>query len=40
MLVMRVVILIEVDNLKIGLMGFVGIGMDEVSMCEIMVKEG
>lgn len=36
----RAVILIEADNPKIGLMGFVGIGMDEVSTCEITVKEG
>ncbi|KAL2211850.1 hypothetical protein CC79DRAFT_1267631 [Sarocladium strictum] len=36
----RAVILIEADNPNIGLMGFVGIGMDEVSTCEITVKEG
>ncbi|CAM1502786.1 Fc.00g075620.m01.CDS01 [Cosmosporella sp. VM-42] len=36
----RAVILIEADNPEIGLMGFVGIGMDEVSTCEITVQEG
>lgn len=36
----RAVILIEADNPKIGLMAFIGIGMDEVSTCEITVKEG
>ena len=36
----RAVILIEADNPEIGLMGFVGIGMDEVSTCDITVKEG
>lgn len=30
----------EADNKDIGLVGFVGIGMDEVSTCEITVKEG
>jgi phosphatidylserine decarboxylase len=36
----RAVIFIESDNPKIGLMAFMGIGMTEVSTCEIMVKEG
>ncbi|KAK5994146.1 L-tryptophan decarboxylase [Cladobotryum mycophilum] len=36
----RAVIFIEADNSAIGLMAFIGIGMDEVSSCEIMVKEG
>jgi phosphatidylserine decarboxylase len=36
----RAIIVLEADNPKIGLMGFVGIGMDEVSTCEITVKEG
>lgn len=36
----RAIILIEADDKRIGLMGFVGIGMDEVSTCEITVKEG
>ncbi|ROV90807.1 hypothetical protein VPNG_09850 [Cytospora leucostoma] len=36
----RAIILIEADNPAIGLMAFIGIGMDEVSTCEITVKEG
>lgn len=36
----RAVIYFEADNPKIGLMAFVGIGMDEVSTCDITVKEG
>lgn len=36
----RAIIFIEADNPAIGLMAFVGIGMDEVSTCEITVKEG
>lgn len=36
----RAVILIEADDPRIGLMGFVGVGMAEVSTCEITVKEG
>lgn len=36
----RAVIFIEADNPAIGLMAFVGIGMDEVSTCDITVKEG
>ena len=36
----RAIILIEADEPAIGLLAFVGIGMDEVSTCEITVKEG
>lgn len=36
----RAVMLIEADDLRIGLMGIVGVGMAEVSTCEITVKEG
>jgi len=36
----RAIIFIEADNPAIGLMVFVGIGMDEVSTCEITVQEG
>lgn len=36
----RAIIFIEADNPKIGLMAFMGIGMVEVSTCEITVKEG
>ncbi|KAF9559667.1 hypothetical protein CPC08DRAFT_763188 [Agrocybe pediades] len=36
----RALIFIEADNLKIGLMCFVGVGMGEVSTCEITVKPG
>lgn len=36
----RAIIFIEADNPDIGLMAFVGIGMDEVSTCDITVKEG
>lgn len=36
----RAIIVIEADNKDIGLVGFVGIGMDEVSTCDITVKEG
>lgn len=36
----RAIIFIEADNPLIGLMCFVGIGMDEVSTCEITVKQG
>lgn len=36
----RAVIFIEADNPAIGLMAFIGIGMDEVSTCDITVKEG
>ncbi|KAK8079287.1 L-tryptophan decarboxylase [Apiospora phragmitis] len=35
----RAVIFIEADNPAIGLMAFIGIGMDEVSTCDITVKE-
>ncbi|KAG6211565.1 hypothetical protein E4U35_002359 [Claviceps purpurea] len=36
----RAIIIIEADNPSIGLMAFIGIGMDEVSSCETTVKEG
>ena len=36
----RAIIFIKADNPAIGLMAFIGIGMDEVSTCEITVKEG
>ncbi len=36
----RAIIFIEADNKDIGLMAFIGIGMDEVSTCDITVKEG
>ncbi|KAK0749971.1 Phophatidylserine decarboxylase-domain-containing protein [Schizothecium vesticola] len=36
----RAVIFIEAEAKEIGLMAFVGVGMDEVSTCEITVKEG
>lgn len=36
----RAVILIEADEPRIGLMAFVGVGMAEVSTCDITVKEG
>lgn len=36
----RAVIFILADNPAIGLMAFIGVGMDEVSTCEITVKEG
>ncbi|KAK4235335.1 hypothetical protein C8A03DRAFT_36810 [Achaetomium macrosporum] len=36
----RGIIFIEAGNPAIGLMAFIGIGMDEVSSCEITVKEG
>jgi phosphatidylserine decarboxylase len=36
----RAIIFIEADNPKIGLMAFLGIGMTEVSTCEMLVKEG
>ncbi|TQS33647.1 hypothetical protein Golomagni_05999 [Golovinomyces magnicellulatus] len=36
----RAIIVIEADNKDLGLVTFVGIGMDEVSTCEITVKEG
>lgn len=36
----RAVIFIEADNKEIGLCCFMGIGMTEVSTCEITVKEG
>ncbi|KAK3684516.1 hypothetical protein LTR37_020191 [Vermiconidia calcicola] len=36
----RAIIFIEADNPAIGLMAFIGVGMDEVSTCEITLKEG
>ncbi|KAB5536196.1 Phophatidylserine decarboxylase-domain-containing protein [Coniochaeta sp. 2T2.1] len=36
----RAVIFFEADNPAIGLMAFVGVGMDEVSTCQITVSEG
>ena len=36
----RAIVFIEADNPAIGLMAFIGVGMDEVSTCEITVKEG
>ncbi|RDW64544.1 phosphatidylserine decarboxylase family protein [Aspergillus mulundensis] len=36
----RAIILIQCDNPAIGLMAFLGIGMCEVSTCDITVKEG
>lgn len=36
----RAIVVLEADNPKIGLLAFVGIGMDEVSTCDITVKEG
>ena len=36
----RAVIFIEADNPAIGLMAFLGVGMAEVSTCDITVKEG
>jgi phosphatidylserine decarboxylase len=35
----RALIYIEADNPKIGLIGFIGVGMAEVSTCEITVKK-
>ncbi|ORX40306.1 Phophatidylserine decarboxylase-domain-containing protein [Kockovaella imperatae] len=36
----RALVFIEADNPKIGLMCFIGVGMTEVSTCDITVKEG
>ncbi|KAK3348360.1 Phophatidylserine decarboxylase-domain-containing protein [Neurospora tetraspora] len=36
----RAIIFIEAEAKEIGLMAFIGVGMDEVSSCEITVKEG
>lgn len=36
----RAVIFIEADNPAVGLVAFIGVGMDEVSTCEITVREG
>lgn len=36
----RAIIFFEADNSAIGLMAFIGVGMTEVSTCDITVKEG
>jgi phosphatidylserine decarboxylase len=36
----RAIIFIEADNPAVGLMAFLGVGMAEVSSCDITVKEG
>ncbi|KAI0007111.1 Phophatidylserine decarboxylase-domain-containing protein [Xylariaceae sp. FL0662B] len=36
----RAVIFIQANNPAIGLMAFIGVGMDEVSTCEITVQQG
>lgn len=36
----RAVVVMEASNEKIGLVGFIAIGMDEISSCEITVREG
>lgn len=36
----RAVIFVEADNPRIGLLAFLGVGMTEVSTCEISVREG
>lgn len=36
----RAITFIEADNPKIGLMAFIGVGMTEVSTCDITVKAG
>ncbi|KAF2671554.1 hypothetical protein BT63DRAFT_384084 [Microthyrium microscopicum] len=36
----RAIIFIKANNPKIGLMAFIGIGMSEVSTCDIQVKDG
>ncbi|KAI1746608.1 Phophatidylserine decarboxylase-domain-containing protein [Xylaria castorea] len=36
----RAVVFLQADNPAIGLMAFVGVGMDEVSTCEITVQQG
>lgn len=36
----RALLFIEADNPSIGLMGFLAVGMAEVSSCEVTVKEG
>ncbi|KAH8162028.1 hypothetical protein CIB48_g6215 [Xylaria polymorpha] len=35
----RAVVFLQADNPAIGLMAFVGVGMDEVSTCEITVRQ-
>lgn len=36
----RAIVFIQADNPAIGLMAFVGVGMNEVSTCELTVKKG
>lgn len=36
----RGIIMIEADNTELGLVAFIAVGMDEVSTCELAVKEG
>lgn len=36
----RAIIIFEADDPEVGLVAFVGIGMDEVSTCEVTVHEG
>ena len=36
----RAIIFIEADDAEIGLMAFIGVGMAEVSMCQITVTDG
>lgn len=36
----RGIVIIEADNKEIGLVAFIAIGMDEVSTCQVTVKEG
>ena len=36
----RAIFFIEADNPALGLVAFIAVGMDEVSSCEITVKEG
>lgn len=36
----RAIVFIESDNNDIGLMAFIGVGMSEVSTCDMRIKEG
>ena len=36
----RAIVFIEADNPKIGMVAFIGVGMTEVSTCDITVKDG
>lgn len=36
----RAIIMIEADNPRLGMVAFIAIGMDEISSCEVTVKEG